>query len=185
VQSDQQLDLLGPVAHGALVRHRTCAPAAHRLTDTDQVEHAATGVRVVLAAHLAGRHRQRSPHLAYELLARLVQADEWIARGVRASVDLQDILHAPDEGGIGLRRDRPPFLLPGHQRAFLEHAAHRLVRDLVDALQRDQVVGQQPQTPLCVASGWGAASQVDQLRFLRPVELALVDALRGTRATVG
>jgi hypothetical protein len=44
------------------------------------------------------------------LLRRLVQADDGSIRIVSPLVDLQDVLHAGYEGGVGLRWDDPLLL---------------------------------------------------------------------------
>src|SRR5262249_3305661 len=66
----------------------------------------------------AGGCGDRLGDLADELLARLVEADRRAFLVVRAVVDLQDVLHRRNEGGVGLRRDHPLLAEPGLQRGF-------------------------------------------------------------------
>src|SRR5215211_263027 len=61
----------------------------------------------------AGCHWLRRCCLCQQLPAGLVQAHLRPLRVVGTGVDIEDILHAPDELGIGLRRDAPLFLQVG------------------------------------------------------------------------
>ena len=63
--------------------------------------------------------REWLPHLCYKLLALLIEAYLREALIVGAGVNLKDVLHTPDEGGILLWRDGPLSLEPGLYGTFL------------------------------------------------------------------
>jgi hypothetical protein len=65
-----------------------------------------------------------------ELLRRLVQADDGSIRIMWPLVDLQDVLHAGYEGGVGLRRNDPLLLEVRLESVFLS------VRPIVLSLAR-------------------------------------------------
>ena len=77
------------------------APAAQRLGDQEQVGHAVARVLVVVARRLPRRGGQRRARLAEQLLAGLVQADQRARRVVGPVVDVEHVLHVPDELGVG------------------------------------------------------------------------------------
>jgi hypothetical protein len=52
------------------------------------------------------------------------------------------------------------------------------VREVLDDLQGNQPLSQQPQRPALVPLGWGAAGQRDQAGLLLPIKLAAVLARR-------
>src|SRR5262245_29329540 len=71
----------------------------------------AHALALILVVHLgaAPTRPSRRPHLAKQLLAGLVEADHRVVRIIRQHVGLDHVLHAPDELGIGVRRDAPGF----------------------------------------------------------------------------
>src|SRR5215207_9456279 len=60
------------------------------------------------------------------------------------------------------------------------------MREVLDHLQGDQPLGQQPQRPALATLGWGAAGQRDQAGLLLPIQLAAVLTIRAwVRARAG
>src|SRR5919202_2609269 len=64
-------------------------------------------------------HRQRFPHLAYELAGSLVEADHGPKRIVGLFVEVQNLLHPPHEGRALSGRDYPLPLQVGLEAVFL------------------------------------------------------------------
>src|SRR5581483_7670967 len=63
----------------------------------------------------------------------------------------------------------------GGNASYFERAPHRLIRDGVGDRQFHQLVGQEPQRPARLAGRWLAAGERHQARFLRAVELAVME----------
>src|SRR5688572_17462697 len=112
VDVDQLLDALGPVEAGAAVADHDLAPPSERLADQEQVDDALAHVLVVFFGRAPGGHRQRRRHFGEQLAAGLVQADLREPRVVRAGVDVEHVLHVPDEVGVGLGGDAPALNQP-------------------------------------------------------------------------
>jgi len=70
-------------------------------------------ILAVLAQGLACRHRKRGPRVREELLAGFIQTDQRPLLIQGALVDVQHVLHAPDELGVLGERDAPALLQPG------------------------------------------------------------------------
>ena len=82
-------------------------PAPQRFTHHQLVADALPLVLVVLPGRTARPRRPWRPHLAEQLLARLIEADHRVLRIVGQQVGLDHVLHAPDVLGVGLGRDAP------------------------------------------------------------------------------
>src|SRR4051794_21316995 len=106
----QPADHLGEVHGGPPIGDTDGTPAQERFGDHEEVGRAVAGVLVVVPLGLARLGRDRLDHLADELLARLVEADQRPLLVVGPVVDVEHILHVADELGVGLRRDAPLFL---------------------------------------------------------------------------
>src|SRR5262245_7718624 len=95
------------VLAGAPLTDPDMTPAAQRLAQQQLVADALALVLVVHLRRVARPRPPRRPHLAEELLARLIEADHRVLRVVRQQVGLDHVLQAPDVLGVGLRRDAP------------------------------------------------------------------------------
>src|SRR5215210_1870032 len=95
------------------------APASQRLANDEEVGRSVALVLVVLTGSPPSRDGEWLPYLREKLLALLIQANLREALVVGAGVDLKDILHAPDEGGVLLWRDGPLPFEPGLYGTFL------------------------------------------------------------------
>jgi hypothetical protein len=93
-------------------------PTPQRLEEHKEVGHAFALVFVVHAARPARCQIHRVPRLRDELLARLVHANDGSKRIVQTFVDMKDVLHLPNELGVGLRRDAPHLDQPRLQLVF-------------------------------------------------------------------
>src|SRR5262249_57398906 len=76
-------------------------------------------VLVIAPAGLTRSRIHRPPRLPDELLAGLVDTDDGAVGVVGSLVDLQDVLHPPDELGVGVGRDAPHLDQPRLQFVFL------------------------------------------------------------------
>src|SRR3712207_3214215 len=108
----QVLDLLRPVDLRPLVRHRHPPLPVQGLAEQKQVDDALSFILIIHTLDVAGGGWQGRTRVAQQLLAHLVHADLRIARVVGSRIDVEDILHPPDELGIGLRWDAPVPLQP-------------------------------------------------------------------------
>src|SRR5215210_4583091 len=115
----ESLDAPRPFDLATLRRDPHAPPTAQRLEEHEEVRHPFALVFVVHTARPARRHLHRGPRLRDELLARLVHADDGSKRIVRTFVDFKDVLHLPDELGVGLGRDAPHLDQPRLQLVFL------------------------------------------------------------------
>src|SRR5215207_58873 len=111
VAIDQVAHLPGEVVLGALVGDVHMSPGPERLGDQEEIRGSLALVLVVDPLGLAWRHRQGDPGLSDQLLAGLVEADGRAGRVVRLGVQIEDVLHPPDEVRAD-RRDDPLFLQP-------------------------------------------------------------------------
>ena len=175
---DQVLDDVRPVQLGPPLGDLTCRcprSGSHRGTGCGPAPLVLVVVRAC-AARRAGRRGRASARNC--LLASSRQTC-----GRRGSygrrVDVQHVLHPPDELAALLGRDAPALREPRLEPVLLEHLADRLVGDAVDVAQLDQLVGQQPQGPASPPDGWRRAGQGDQVGLLLTVQLRV-----GTRAEV-
>jgi hypothetical protein len=82
----------------------------------------------------------RIPALRDGLLARLLHADNGLKRIVRTLVDLEDVLHLPDELGISVGQDALHLGQPRLQLVFFESPTDCLIRDISDMAELDQFV---------------------------------------------
>jgi hypothetical protein len=73
-------------------------------------------------AHVPWLRRDWHTRFRNELLRRLVQADQWTFWIVRSLVNLQYILHAGYERGVGIRWDDPSLLQMRPEKVFLTSA---------------------------------------------------------------
>src|SRR5215472_1801447 len=112
VDVGQGLDAVRPVDAGAPGADYDVPPAAQRLARQEQVAYPAALVLVVLPGRLPWRGGQRRAGLGEELAAGLVQADQGAPGVIRPGIDLQHILHPPDELGVLPRRNAPAFRQP-------------------------------------------------------------------------
>src|SRR6266508_5490736 len=112
VDVEEVLDAVRPVDAGAPRADHDVPPAAQRLADQEQVAHAAALVLVVLPGWLPWRTGQGRGDLCEELAAGLVQAHLRPLGVIRPGVDVQHVLHPPDEFGILLGRDAPALGQP-------------------------------------------------------------------------
>src|SRR5215217_3710629 len=119
VQIDQLLYAMRPVELGPPLGDTDVAPAGQGLANDEEVGRPLTLVLVVVTGGVPRAEGEGFPHLSHELLALLVQANLRETLVVGAGVDFQDVLHAPDEGGILLWRDGPLPLEPGLYGTFL------------------------------------------------------------------
>jgi len=70
-------------------------------------------ILAVLAQRLPPLHRQGGAGVRKELLAGFIQTDQRPLLIQGALVDVQHVLHAPDELGVLGERDAPALLQPG------------------------------------------------------------------------
>src|SRR5215218_1871497 len=119
VDVDQLLYAMRPVELRPPLGDADVPPADQGLANDEEVGRPLTLVLIVVTGGPPRGEGEGLPHLAHELLALLVQAHLRETLVVGAGVDLQDVLHAPDEGGILLWRDGPLPLEPGLYGTFL------------------------------------------------------------------
>src|SRR5215207_8387322 len=115
----QLLYAMCPVELGPPLGDTDVTPAGQGLTNDEEVGRPLTLVLVVVTGGVPRADGEGLPHFAHELLALLVEANLRETLVVGAGVDLKDVLHAPDEGGILLWRDGPPSAQPGLYGTFL------------------------------------------------------------------
>jgi hypothetical protein len=120
VHVDQLFDAARPIQAGPPLGDRDGSPAAQGLAAEEEVGRPAALVLVIHPLPVAGACRARRSRVGQELLADLVHADLWALGVVGSGVDLQHVLHAPDELAAGLGWDAPPLGQPGLQRVLLE-----------------------------------------------------------------
>src|SRR5829696_4782778 len=113
----QLLDLMRPVDLRAVLCYVYPTPARKRLHKHEHVGYPTPLVLVVFSLGPPRLHRQGRPDVPEHLLGSLVHAHLRTAGVVGASVDLEYVLHAPDELGVSLGRDRP--LLPQVRLEFV------------------------------------------------------------------
>src|SRR5215210_7136259 len=119
VQIDQFLYAVRPIDLRSPLGDADVAPAGQRFANDEKVGRPLTLVLVVLTGTSSWGGGQWLPHLRYKLLALLIEAYLRKTLLVGAGIDLQTILHAPDEGGLLLWRDGPLPLEPGLYGTFL------------------------------------------------------------------
>src|SRR5919199_3180735 len=119
VQLNKLLYAVCPVELGPPLSDADGAPACQRFGDDEEVSRPLTLVLVVLTDGPSRADGEWLPHLCHQLLALLIEANLREALVVGAGVDLQDVLHAPDEGSVLLWRDGPLPLEPGFYGTFL------------------------------------------------------------------
>jgi hypothetical protein len=110
VQIDQLLYAVCPVDLGALLGNADVTPAKQRLANDEEVGRPVALLLVVITGGVPRADGEWLPYLSHQLLALFVQANLRETLLVGAGVDLKDVLHAPDEGGILLWRNGPPPL---------------------------------------------------------------------------
>src|SRR5215203_6788663 len=115
----QLLYAMCPVELGPPLGDTDVTPAGQGLTNDEEVGRPLTLVLVVVTGGVPRADGEGLPHFAHELLALLVEANLRETLVVGAGVDLKDVLHAPDEGGVLLWRDGPLPLEPGLYGTFL------------------------------------------------------------------
>src|SRR5512135_1191119 len=115
---DQPTHHLGEVHRRPTLGHLHRPPTEQRFADHEQVGRPVAGILVVEPLRLARLGRDRLGHLADQLLARLVEADQGALLVVGPVVDFQHVLHRADELGVGLRRDAPLLPQPGLDLVF-------------------------------------------------------------------
>src|SRR5690606_2043124 len=93
------------------------SPALVRSEEEEEVARALAPVLVVDACRAAGRHRLRVSHVGEQLDRALIEADERPPGIGGFGVEVQDVLHAPDELRVQ-GRDAPLLLLPGLHLVF-------------------------------------------------------------------
>src|SRR5438552_3838100 len=84
-------------------------PASQGLTHHELIADAFPFILIVHACWVAWPGPLRRPHLTKQLFAGFVETDHRITRIIGQLVCLDDIFHAPDEVGIGMRWDTPRF----------------------------------------------------------------------------
>jgi len=119
VDLHQVLDEPSPVDPGPALGDLEVAPAPERLAANKQVRGASPAILVVLPRGMARGHRQRLARVGQQLPAHLVHTDDGKPGIVGPAVDVQHVLHVPDELGALCRRDDPFLFQPGLERVFL------------------------------------------------------------------
>ncbi len=115
---DQLLDQARPVAPGALGGDANLALAAERLAGDEHIRDAVADVLVVVAGLPPGPRRAWLAALGDQLDRQFIQANQRPPGIQRAGVNLEQVVHPPDEVAIGLRREAPAFGQPGLQDGF-------------------------------------------------------------------
>ena len=110
VSVGQRLEDLRVIERGVSVGHFDMPPSLQWGEQHKQIGGTIALILVVVAGGLAWLCRDWDTRFPDELLRRLVQADDGSIRIVSPLVDLQDVLHAGYEGGVGLRWDDPLLL---------------------------------------------------------------------------
>src|SRR5271166_5320952 len=105
-------------------------PAFQRREHYEQVGRAIALILIVMPRGVAGLGRDRHARFGDQLLRCLVQAHHGERRVVRPLINLQYVLHAGDEGGVGIRRDDPLLLQMRLESVFFS------VRPIVLSLAR-------------------------------------------------
>jgi hypothetical protein len=84
---------------------------------------------LVHARRLAWSWRHRRPCVGQQLLRHLVQTDQGAAGVAGTGIDIEDVLHLPNELAVALGRDQPLFPEPGLELVFWARAAPSGTRD--------------------------------------------------------
>src|SRR5271166_531024 len=105
-------------------------PAFQRREHHEQIGRAIALILIVMPRGVSGLGRDRHPRFGDQLLRCLVQAHHGERRVVRPLINLQYVLHAGDEGGVGIRWDDPLLLQMRLESVFLS------VRPIVLSLAR-------------------------------------------------
>jgi hypothetical protein len=111
-----------------------------------------------------------SKHIPQELVGAFIKADDGTQRIIRLSVEIEDVLHAPEEVCPNLT-EAPLPLLPRLEPVFFERPPDRLIRDLVGHIQLDELVDQELHSPVLPPLGWRTTGEGNQMGFPFQVEL--------------
>ena len=107
------------VVHGGVaIGDLDMAPAFQRGEHHEQIGGSIPLILVVVPRRVPWLRRDWHTRFRYELLRRLVQADQWTFWIVRSLVNLQHILHTGYERGIGIRGDDPSLLQMRPEKVF-------------------------------------------------------------------
>jgi hypothetical protein len=93
--------------------------ACERLIPEEEIGSAAPLVLVILSGRHTGSRWLRLPDIGTELNRTLIEADLWEAGIVGPGVDVEHVLHVPNELGVLLGWDAPLLLEVGGQLVFL------------------------------------------------------------------
>src|SRR5664279_3288034 len=126
----QILQRLGVVHGGVAIGAFDMPPALQRGEHHEQIGGSVTFILIVVPCCSSGLCWDRHACFGNELLRRLVQTDQRARRIVWSLINLQHILHAGYESGVGIRRDDPLLLQVGLERVFFS------VRPIVLSLAR-------------------------------------------------
>ncbi len=119
VDIDQVLDAVRPVRSSAIVGSLNMPFSLERLIPEEEIGCAAPFVLVVLAGRNTGTCWLRLTDISAKLDRALVEADLGETGIIRPGVDVEDVLHVPDELGVLLGRDTPLLLQVRRQLVFL------------------------------------------------------------------
>jgi hypothetical protein len=108
-------------------------PTLKRGENHEQIGGAVPFILVVAPGWLSGFRRDWHARFGDQLLRGLVQADQRMLRIVRSLINLQHILHAGYEGGVGIRWNDPLLLQVGLEKVFFS------VRPIVLSLARSTI----------------------------------------------
>ena len=110
VRVGQILEDLGVVDGGMAIGDLDIPPALQRGEHHEQIGGSVPFILVVAPGWLSGFRRDWHARFGDQLLRGLVQADQRILRIVRSLINLQRILHAGYEGGVGFGWNDPLLL---------------------------------------------------------------------------
>src|SRR5215211_6322230 len=95
------------------------APSAQRFAHQEEVGDPAPDELRIMPRRSSWCWRQRGAQFTQQLPTGLIKADDRPCRIGRPLIDRQDILHVPDQGGVGRRGQAPLFRQPWLEIVFL------------------------------------------------------------------
>ena len=110
VRIGQSLEYLRVIHSSTAAGDLDVSPSLQWREQHEQIGGAVALILVVVASGLSRLGRDRHARLLDELFGCFIEADQGAVRIARPLVDLQDVLHAGYEGGVGLRWDDPLLL---------------------------------------------------------------------------
>src|ERR1700682_2751730 len=115
----QVLDHAGEVSLCPLVSDLHTSLPGERLKRHEEVGGSVSPVLAIDPPRAPRLRRQRFSYIGQQLLGRFVQTDLRSLGIVRSLIDIQHVLHPPNELGVGMGRNAPDLSQPRLERIFL------------------------------------------------------------------